>query len=250
MATTVLVIGAVGLVWVAGWFAVVGRDSIHQVSRSTATEGPRQIAQFVWALMSNRKFWALVLMVVSINITWQMVRAWLPMFLQKGRGYSESVSLSFMSAYYISTDVGCLLAGAFALRLAKRGMTAHASRLLTYGLCAAITALTLVAARLEAGPALLGLLLCVGAGSLGLFPCYYSFTQEIDAQRVGKVTGVLSFLGWMLTAPVHPLFGKSVDATGGWSTGLAIVGCVPLIGLVAMLLLWPVQPDEETEPEH
>ncbi len=178
-----------------------------------------------------------------------MIRAWLPMFLQKGRGYSESVSLSFMSAYYISTDVGCLLAGAGALRLAKRGLSAHSSRLITYAVCAMITALTIVAAQLGASVWLLLVLLCVGAGSLGLFPCYYSFTQEIDALRVGKVTGLLSFLGWILTAPVHPFFGKIVDDTGQWSTGLACVGCVPLIGLLAMLLLWPKQADFIEQPE-
>lgn len=238
-----LVIGAVGLVWVVAWFAVVKRDSIHQVSRTIESNRPSDIVQFLISLITNRKFWALVLMVVSINITWQMIRAWLPLFLQKGRGYSESVSLSFMSAYYVSTDVGCLLAGACALRLAKRGLSAHQARLITYAICALVTALTILAARLDAGVGLLAILLCVGAGSLGLFPCYYSFTQEIDALRVGKVTGLLSFLGWILTAPVHPYFGRIVDSTGGWSTGLACVGCVPLIGLLAMLLLWPKQAD-------
>lgn len=238
-----LVIGSVGLVWVVAWFAVVKRDSIHQVSRTIESNRPSDIVQFLISLITNRKFWALVLMVVSINITWQMIRAWLPLFLQKGRGYSESVSLSFMSAYYVSTDVGCLLAGAGALRLAKRGLSAHQARLITYAICALVTALTIVAARLDAGVGLLAILLCVGAGSLGLFPCYYSFTQEIDALRVGKVTGLLSFLGWILTAPVHPYFGRIVDETGGWSTGLACVGCVPLIGLIAMLILWPKQAD-------
>lgn len=238
-----LVIGSVGLVWVVAWFAVVKRDSIHQVSRTIESNRPSDIVQFLIGLITNRKFWALVLMVVSINITWQMIRAWLPLFLQKGRGYSESVSLSFMSAYYVSTDVGCLLAGAGALRLAKRGLSAHQARLITYAICALVTALTIVASRLDAGIGLLAILLCVGAGSLGLFPCYYSFTQEIDALRVGKVTGLLSFLGWILTARVHPLFGRMVDETGGWSTGLACVGCIPLIGLIAMLILWPKQAD-------
>lgn len=241
-----LIIGAVGLIWVAAWFVVVKPNSIRQVSQMIESRRPVDVPQFLVDLLLNRKFWALVLMVVSINITWQMTRAWLPMFLQTGRGYSEAVSLSFMSAYYVSTDIGCLLAGAVALRLAKTGFTAHSSRLITYGICALVTSFTVFASRLEAGWGLLAVLLCVGAGSLGLFPCYYSFTQEINARHMGKVTGILSFLGWMLTAPVHPYFGKWVDTTGGWSVGLACVGCVPMIGLVAMLLLWPAQPDEES----
>ncbi len=121
------------------------------------------------------------------------------MFLQKGRGYSEATTLTFTSLYYISTDIGCLLAGASALWLAKRGLTAHSARLITYANCALITMLTILASQVSPGYLLLGLLLCVGAGALGLFPCYYSFTQEVDATSIGKITGALSFLGWMST---------------------------------------------------
>ena len=242
-----LVVGAVGLFWVVAWFIVVKHNSIHQVSRTIESNRPSDVGAFLLDLLINRKFWALVLMVVSINITWQMLRAWLPMFLQQGRGYSESWTLTFMSAYYISTDVGCLLAGACAVRLARRGLSAHHSRLITYGACALVTTLAVVAAQQQAGVLLPILLLCVGAGSLGLFPCYYSFTQEVDPKRMGKITGLLSFLGWILTAPVHPYFGWVVDTTKAWGTGLAVVGCIPLIGLVAVLLLWPTNKDEVEE---
>ena len=122
----------------------------------------------------------------------------------------------------------------------------HGSRLAVYGLCAALSALTLAAAALPAGWLLLALLLAVGAGTLGLFPCYYSFTQEIDAARVGKITGVLSFLAWLIPSPIHHYFGRFVDATGSFDIVIAVIGLAPLIGLLAMLALWPAQADEIT----
>lgn len=290
-----LVIGAVGVIWVALWALVMRGGMIIQPharlggsarrapaapkkEKGVASEGnhrpvansdrnlspyesplyeppiseppayasePGEVAGRPWlvALFLNRKFWALLLMVLSINTTWQLIRAWLPKFLQQGRGYDETTTWLFNSAYYIATDVGCLLAGAAALWLARSGMTAHRSRLIVYGACALVSALTCVAAVLPAGWPLLLVLLAVGAGTLGLFPCYYSFTQEVSAAHVGKITGVLSFLGWLLPSPMHRYFGRYVDTYHSFDLGIAIVGLAPLIGLFAMLVLWPRQAD-------
>jgi ACS family hexuronate transporter-like MFS transporter len=58
------------------------------------------------------------------------------------------------------------------------------------------------------------------------------------------MTGILSCLGWLISAPIHPIFGRYVDRTGSFDLGIALVGLAPLVGLVAMLVLWPTQPDE------
>jgi ACS family hexuronate transporter-like MFS transporter len=109
-----------------------------------------------------------------------------------------------------------------------------------YGVCAGLTSLTVVAASLPQGWLLLGVLLVIGAGALGMFPCYYSMTQEIDPRHVGKATGVLGFVAWVASSPLHRTFGQWIDATGSFDRGLAIIGCLPLTGLVAVLFLWRV----------
>jgi ACS family hexuronate transporter-like MFS transporter len=241
-----LVIGAMGLLWCVAWLWLVRPETLgpHGASAAAASqtqlEGGTSAGPLQWLVdfVRNPRFWALVVMVISINATWQLIRAWLPKFLQQGRGYSEAESLYFNSAYYLSTDVGCILAGAAALWLARRGMAAHTSRLLVYGVCAGLTSLTVAAASLPQGWLLLGLLLVIGAGALGMFPCYYSMTQEIDSRHVGKATGVLGFVAWVASSPLHRTFGQWIDATGSFDRGLAIVGCLPLAGLVAVLLLW------------
>jgi ACS family hexuronate transporter-like MFS transporter len=160
------------------------------------------------------------------------------MFLQTGRGYTEEHALYINSAYFIATDVGCLMAGAGALWLVKRGWNVHRSRLAVYATCSLLSTLTLVAAVLPKGPLLIAVLLTVGAGLLGLFPCYYSFTQELSANRVGKATGLLSFLGWLIPSPLQRAFGQYVDKTGSFDFGIAVIGLAPLLGLLAMLILW------------
>jgi ACS family hexuronate transporter-like MFS transporter len=82
-------------------------------------------------------------------------------------------------------------------------------------------------------------LLLVGAGALGVFPCYYSFTQEVSISHMGRLTGMLSFVGWGASAPTQKLFGYVVDRTQSYDLNMAILGWAPLLGLVVFLLLWP-----------
>jgi MFS family permease len=227
-------VGAVGTVWVVIWLAVIRRGDLD----APAPASPDSTRAAVWWLLLDRRFLVLLVVVACINSTWQLVRAWLPMFLQKGRGYSESDALYFNSVYYIATDVGCLAAGAATLWLTRRGVAVHGSRLIVFAGCAALTALTTAVSVTSAGPLLLGLLLLVAAGSLGLFPCYYSFTQELSARHMGKVTGLLGAWAWFVSSPLQKLFGRVVDQTGSYDTGIGIVGWPPLLALVVMLLLW------------
>src|SRR5262245_51959778 len=55
-----------------------------------------------------RRFWVLVVLVSTINITWHYLRAWLPLFLQKQHGYSPTETNWFFLVYYVATDVGTL----------------------------------------------------------------------------------------------------------------------------------------------
>jgi ACS family hexuronate transporter-like MFS transporter len=242
--TPFIVIGAAGLVWVVFWFWVVGpRDLLPPVIesdlRDNTSVSSAQETSWIGDLFQDRRFWGLVAMVVCINTSWQLIRAWLPMFLEKGRGYSESTALYFNSIYYIATDIGCIGAGIGAAMLAKRGLSVHSSRVLVYLVCAMFAALSTIAALLPQGYLLLAVLLLVGAGSLGVFPCYYSFTQEYSATHMGRVTGILSCLGWLLSAPTHKLFGWMVDRTGTYDWNIAVLGWAPLVGLLFFLFLWP-----------
>jgi ACS family hexuronate transporter-like MFS transporter len=102
-----------------------------------------------------------------------------------------------------------------------------------------LAAMTTVASLLPQGWLLLATLLAVAAGTLGVFPCYYSFTQELTTEYMGRLTGILSFTGWLASSPMQKLFGYVVDRTGSYDLNLAILGWSPMAGLVAFLLLWP-----------
>lgn len=198
--------------------------------------------------VTNRRFWTLVPVVIFINLTWQLIRAWLPSFLQEGRGATEAAALWFNSAYYVAADVGCIAAGAGTLWLARRGLGVHKTRLLVFGVCAAMTSLTMVAASLPLGWGLYAVLLVVAAGSLGLFPCYYSLAQETSDRHMGKTSGLLGALAWLISAPAQKAFGKIVDETHSFDKGLGWAGIAPVLALIVLMAAWPRDTTAAADP--
>jgi len=227
------VVGAMGALWVVLWFAFIRRQDLAL---------PPRRAPGAWAglrtILSNRRMLTIFVVVVLINIPWQISRAWLPKFLQEGRGYPEKFTLYFNSFFYAATDVGCIGAGALTLWLHRRGLSVHGARQAVFGLCACLTACLAAAAFLPAGWLMLSLLLVAAAGSLGLFPIYYSLTQDISTEHQGKVTGLGGVVAWTFSSPTQTLFGWLVDVSGSFNLGLAIAGLMPLVGFAALWLLW------------
>jgi ACS family hexuronate transporter-like MFS transporter len=219
-----LTVGTLGIAAVARWF--------FRATRSDADGEALARPDFL------RRFWVLVVLVVAVNIAWHFFRAWLPLFLHKGLGYGEATTNWFTMAYYVATDAGSLTAGATALYLARRGMTVHGSRVSVFAACAALTALSVVVAFLGRGPLLLGLLLVIGFAALGLFPVYYSFSQELTVRHQGKLTGSLGCICWLSMYVLHALVGESVKETNSYSLGVALAGLAPLVGLAVLLGFW------------
>lgn len=243
-----LVVGAVGILWVFLWLATIPRDALHVDTANTTTNSTDKLSiQWLIDFVKDPKFWALAFVVLSINTSWQLIRAWLPKFLQQGRGYTEAEALGFTSLYYIFTDIGCLLAGAAVLGLSRNGLNVHRSRLIVFTICAVLCTLTIGASLLPKGFLLLATLLIIGAATLGLFPCYYSFSQELNSKHIGKASGVLSAIGWLVSAPTHKWFGRLADQSKSYDLGIMLVGLAPLIGVLAMWLLWSKDKSSETE---
>lgn len=241
-----VVVGATGFVWVAVWLWMMrGQDLEKECPEGTVTAEP---AGSFWKVLFSGPFLALALLITGTQTVWHIYRVWLMKFLQTGRGYSEAEALNFNSAYYVATDVGCILAGIASVWLVRRwAMSAHDSRRWVYAAACCLTSLSVALPWLGQGWLLLGILLLIGAGALALFPCYYSFVQELSSAHVGQATGVLSMWVWAVTSPLHKVFGRFADQSGSYDAGLVVAGLAPWIGVVAMCLLWK-RPANTLEP--
>jgi MFS transporter, ACS family, aldohexuronate transporter len=226
-----MIIGAVGLGWVVLWLAIVRPGTIpHTVSGSITGNSMREV-------FADRRFWALAVVVVAINASWQFFRVWLPLLLQEQHGYEPREVAWFTSAYYVSTDFGSLSAGALTLAMIGRGFSVHRSRMSVYFICALLCLLTFAAAMLPRGWLLLVVLLVIGFGMLGLFPNYYSFAQEVSLRHQGKVSGILGSFCWYAQPIFRELEGWSTKHMG-YSPAIAAAGIPPMIGFLAMLFIW------------
>lgn len=237
------VIGVLGIFWAFAWlFAVRGGDLDRAEGDSTRTPEVSTTSRGAFV----RRFLVLAAIVVAINLCWHFYRVWLPKMLREQYDYSRGAVNYFTSAFYVATDVGCLGAGAAVKALAGRGWSVESSRAATFLACALLTGLSAVVAFLPAGPGMLAVLLLIAAGALGLFPIYYSLTQELSSRHQGKVTGSLGCVAWLSSALMHSQVGRWVDRTGTYTPVLFASGLLPLAAFVLLLLFWGNAPKQRT----
>ena len=231
------VIGMLGVGWVFAWLLLI-RPRDLAAPEPSATPAAAADEPPAAAAATVRRIAVLIVVVIAINLCWQYFRAWMPKMLEKEHGYDKRSVQLFSSAYYLAAGAGCLAAGFLSRRLATRGWSVHGARMATFAACVGLTALSCVAAYLPASPLLLALLLAVGFGSLGQFPTYYAFTQEISTRWMGRVTGVFSFAAWVVTGAMHPAIGRWIDQTGSYAEPNGLAGFVPILALAALLAFW------------
>lgn len=230
------IVGGIGLLWVVAWFSTVrGRDFANTTANAPSAS---------WRVLLNRRMVIVLIVVCLINTAWQLFRAWLHLFMQEGRGYSEQQTLLFNSAWFAATDVGCLGVGAVVLWLCTKGLSVTRARQIMFTVCAACC-LTLVALPwLPKGWLLLAVLLLSGAGALGVFPLYHAFTQDISGRHQGKITGFAGVTAWFLVPPAQKFFGRLVDVTGSYDIGLAAAATLPAAAAIILWLFWGEDSDE------
>jgi len=242
-----VVIGCIGFVWGIPWLLLVrSADLDRRVTAQQMLATPDMQPQTTRGDLI-RMFAVLVVIVICINLTWQYFRVWLPKYLEEEREYTKVQVGWFTSAYYVSTDVGCIAVGVLVKWLTSRNWDVHRARVLTFTACAGMTLLAVAVAYMPTGPLLLCVLLLVGAGTLGLYPNYYAFTQELSKTHQGKISGALGTIAWIGSAIMQALVGRNIDVTKSYVTGIVMAGLMPLIACAALWLFWQRRSLESTD---
>lgn len=256
-------IGLVGLCWVPVWLILVGKRDLsrpHQESELASEAGGQPAAQAASSAPSQpaaklgaepgataatsateywRRVFVLAVIVSTLNVSWQFLRAWLALFLQDNHGYSPDATRALMSGYFIAADVGCILSGMMVNQLTGRGWRVHEARVFGFLAFSLLTACGALVPYAGNGWFMVCLLFVTGAGILGLHPFYYALTQEISVRNMGALAGALAAGGWIVSSTAQIYLGRHIEATASYERGLLLVGLAPLIGFATLRICWP-----------
>jgi ACS family hexuronate transporter-like MFS transporter len=227
-------IGVGGLLWVPVWLAVVGPDDLDGGAADATDRDaapPPAPGVFVGRLV------VLGVIVACLTVSWQFLRAWLTLLLDF-HGYGRWEARLATTAYFVAAEVGCLLAGVAVKAFVRGGVSVHASRVLAFALFAGLTTVAAVVPLAGTGGLMLVGLMVAGAGILGLHPLYYALTQELPRRYMGTLSGFLAAGGWVVSSVFQILIGARIQESKSYDVGLVIAGLAPLVGLVALVVLW------------
>jgi ACS family glucarate transporter-like MFS transporter len=244
-------IGSVGIVWV--WFCYSWfRDFPSQMKTIPAPEKEmiesscrhKDHQQLVsWKLIfRNSTLWPLMLMYFCCQWANYFFIAWMPVYLQEGRGFSENSMKEITSILFIVGVSGFLAGGAAGdLFLKRKGL--KIARRLTGMLGLGACGFLLLVAGLSQNNAITAFCL-TGANfsfSFGVMVSY-AVCADIGRNNAGTVTGAMNFFGQMGAFSLALIFGKIVQVTHHFDYPLYLLAIVLFTGCLLWLAINPEKP--------
>jgi len=237
------VIGSVGIVWV--WFCYAWfRDFPAQMKKMPSPEKKLiesschhkdQQHLVPWKLIfRNSTLWPLMLMYFCCQWANYFFIAWMPVYLQEGRGFSEHSMKEITSVLFIVGVSGFLAGGAAGDWFLKRKGLKKGRRLtgmLGLGACGFLLLNAAVSSNNTITAASL-----IGANfsfSFGVMVSY-AVCADIGRNNAGTVTGAMNFFGQMGAFSLALIFGKIVQVTQHFDYPLYLLAIVMFAGC----LLW------------
>jgi ACS family sodium-dependent inorganic phosphate cotransporter len=238
--------GAVGLLWCVAWFALVVDDPRHHPKIEPAEldllaaecSEPRAIAtRTPWRrLLAAPAVWALIFNHFASNWILYLLLSWLPSYFRSAQDLSIQSAGLYSAAPWLTMFVMANVAGMFADRLIRRGLSLTTVRKLmqTVGLIGPSVFLILASSAATPGTALL--LMC---GALGTLACTWSGYApnhlEIAPRHAAVLMGITNTAGTIPGIVGVAITGWLVQVTGTYAAAFALAAAVSVSGALVWL---------------
>jgi ACS family hexuronate transporter-like MFS transporter len=236
--TAFLSTGLLGLLWLPFWWHAyrVNGAAPHAAAITAAP---------LWRwreLLTLRQTWAYVVTKSLGDPVWWFYLFWLPKFLAAQFDVRGTAVIPYLTAVYLSADVGCLMAGWCSSRLVARGWSINLARKGTMALLALImTPAVIVAGTLEDPRLAIALIaLACGAHQAWSTMVFTVATDLFPSSAVGSVSGLGGFVAGMVSIVAAELIGRVLNADPTWYLPIFVAaGVIYPVALLALHALTP-----------
>ncbi len=242
----ILILGALGLLWVPIWFLVYREPRKHpKVSDAELAyieQDPADPVEKVgWLkLLTVRETWAYAVGKFLIDPIWWFFLFWLPGFL--GDRYDLDL-LTFgppLVAIYLLSDVGSVGGGWLSSRFMKAGMSLNNARKLTMLICA-LAVVPVAFASMADNVWLAVLIIGVAtAAHQGFSANLYALPGDVfPRSAVGSVVGIGGMIGGFGGMAMAKYAGYVLDQIGSYTPIFVVAASAYLLALLVVHLLSP-----------
>ncbi len=239
-----IVVGAVGLVWVAIWLLWFRFQPDFKIDQPSAAETaapaleslPAEEPATLADIVRSRAFWGLALATSFLNPLQYFYTTWIPRYFDKYAGVGFGAELAQrLIVVYLALDIGLWTGGGLVAWLARRWEVRKARILVTAIGAACMMTVPLIAftRNLEVITGLIS----VATFGLGWFMGnYLTFSAEVSKKRTSTAVGLLGGIGSLAGAGFMLLVGGSIERSGSFSLAFLMAGLMPAVSLVGILI--------------
>ena len=200
-------------------------------------------------IVRRRRFWIILLVGVTINVSWHFLVNWMAFFFQDERQLGLLLGGMVVALPFLTADVGNLAGGWAARRLTQQGWTPARSRMAVLIVCMALISSAVWVGWVQNDALIIALLCLTAMGAAAYMVNYFAFCQDVAPDHTGLVVGYLGGLGNLFAAGFLPLAGWIAETQGSFRLNFMVVGLLPLIGLIALLLGWGSEALDEPQAD-
>ncbi len=240
-----VITGALGLAWVALWLLMYRprlrhpwlsepeRAYIEAGQEKTLAEGARPS---VWQILAQRNFWGIAIPRFLADPMWGTLAFWLPLYLNKVRGWDLKHIALFAWLPFLAADLGCIFGGAVSGGLQKyRGLSVVNARRAAFTLGACLMTTVAFAGRVQSP--YVAILIFSIAGFAHQILSVTVITMASDLFRRSEVATVAGMAGTFGNAGLL-LFSLMIGwlvARFGYSPFFV---CLSILDIIGAIVLW------------
>jgi len=242
---TFFVNGAIGVLWVIiclRWFKNNPSEmkGITEEERNYIEKNRRITSHHLkisWKkILTNRSMLALVSSFFTSQWGMYFFIAWMPVYLQKGRDFSENNMKLTTALIFIPAIVISLLVGALGDRLVKKQGLKFGRRSIAMAALGLNCLLFLTEATTQNDTVLIACLLTGFSCQLVFGAAAFGVCIDVGGNHAGAVSGLMNCIGQIGAFFLAIVFGKIVDNTHNYNAPLFLIAA--LMGIGSMLWLW------------